>query len=434
MIGIEGAALGFGLLLLLLFFGLHIATALFAVAALGSWWFFGDAMFRPFGVMMWGTLNNFLLVAIPLFVFMGEVLVRGGVTERMYLALSMWLSRLPGGLLHTNIAASTVFASISGSSVATAATIGTVAFPTFRQRGYSETWVAGTVASGATLGILIPPSINLIIYGAITNTSIGALFTAGVLPGLLLAALFMGAIVLWSSLDVGIAGRPEPMAPWAERRARLKDLLPPLAIFFVVMGSIYAGWATPTEAAAVGVVAALALVGSAGRLNLAMLREALLSTVSTTAMTLLILVAAFYLNFVIGVLGVPAKVSGFVSGFDVPPLAMVLLLVLLYMLLGCFLDALAMMIATIPIVWPIVQLLGYDSVWFGIFLVLMCEMALITPPVGMNLYVVQSVRGRGSIGTVIAGVLPFLGCILLMVALIAVFPGIVGWLPGLSGR
>jgi C4-dicarboxylate transporter, DctM subunit len=434
MLGIEGAALGFGLLLLLLFFGLHIATALFAVAALGSWWFFGDSMFRPFGVMMWGTLNNFLLVAIPLFVFMGEVLVRGGVTERMYVALSLWLNRLPGGLLHTNIAASTIFASISGSSVATAATIGTVAFPTFRQRGYSETWVAGTVASGATLGILIPPSINLIIYGAITNTSIGALFTAGVLPGLLLAALFMGVIVLWCSFDASIAGRPERMAPWAERRARLKDLLPPLAIFVVVMGSIYAGWATPTEAAAVGVVAALVLVGAAGRLNLSMLRESLLSTVSTTAMTLLILVAAFYLNFVIGVLGVPAQVSAFVSGFDVSPLVMVLLLVLLYLLLGCFLDALAMMIATIPIVWPIVQHLGYDSVWFGIFLVLMCEMALITPPVGMNLYVVQSVRGRGSIGTVIVGVLPFLGCILLLVALISVFPGIVGWLPGLSAQ
>jgi len=350
----------------------------------------------------------------------------------MYLALSMWLNRLPGGLLHTNIAASTVFASISGSSVATAATIGTVAFPTFRQRGYSERWVAGTVASGATLGILIPPSINLIIYGAITNTSIGALFAAGVLPGLMLATLFMGAIVLWCALDPSIAGRPEPTAPWAERRARLKDLLPPLGIFFLVMCSIYAGWATPTEAGAVGVVAALALVGAAGGLSLRLLKEALLATVSTTAMTLLILVAAFYLNFVIGVLGAPAQISAFVSGFDVQPLVMVLLLVLLYMLLGCFLDALAMMIATIPIVLPIVHLLGYDSVWFGIFLVLMCELALITPPVGMNLYIVQSVRGRGSIGTVIAGVLPFVGCILLIVALIAVFPGIVGWPPGLG--
>lgn len=431
MLGIGGAALGFLLLLVLLFFGLHIATSLFLVAAFGAWWFFGDAMFQPFGTMMWGTLNNFLLVAIPLFVFMGEVLVRGGVTERMYRALSDWLTPLPGGLLHTNIAASTIFAAISGSSVATAATIGTVAFPTFRRQNYRESWVAGTVASGATLGILIPPSINLIIYGAITNTSIGKLFTAGILPGLLLAAFFMLIIIVWCSLDHTIAGKREKMAPWPERRRRLKDLLPPLVIFIIVMGSIYAGWATPTEAAAVGAVAALLLVGLHGNLSLALLKEAMLSTVTTTAMTLLVLVAAFYLNFMLGVLGVPAQVSAAVAGLDVPGWAMMLLLVALYLLLGCFLDALAMMIATIPIVWPIVQYLGYDSVWFGIFLVMMCELALITPPVGMNLYIVQSVRGRGSIDTVIVGVLPFLACILALVGLIVAFPAIVNWLPDL---
>jgi C4-dicarboxylate transporter DctM subunit len=431
MIGIEGCALGFVLLLLLLFIGLHIATALFAVAAVGAWWFFGTTMFQPFGTMMWGTLNNFLLVAIPLFVFMGEILVRGGVTERMYNALADWLNPLPGGLLHTNIAASTIFAAISGSSVATAATIGTVAFPTFRQQNYKESWVAGTVASGATLGILIPPSINLIIYGAITNTSIGKLFTAGILPGLMLAALFMLTIIVWCSFDHSIAGKRVGLAPWSVRRGRLKHLAPPLFIFIVVMGSIYTGFATPTEAAAVGAVAALILVGAQGGLHLAMLRDSMLSTVQTTAMTLLVLIAAFYLNFVLGVLGVPAQVSQFVASFEVAPWMMMLILVVLYLILGCFLDALAMMIATIPIVWPIVAYLGYDSVWFGIFLVLMCELALITPPVGMNLYIVQSVRGRGSIETVIVGVLPFLGCILLLVALICAFPGIVGWLPSL---
>jgi C4-dicarboxylate transporter, DctM subunit len=429
MLGIEGAFLGFVLLLGLMFIGLHIATSLFLVAALGAWWFFGQAMFQPFGTMMWGTLNNFLLLAIPLFVFMGEVLVRGGVTERMYVALSDWLRPLPGGLLHTNIVASTIFAAISGSSVATAATIGTVAFPAFRQRNYSESWVAGSVASGATLGILIPPSINLIIYGAITNTSIGRLFTAGILPGLMLAAFFMGVIVVWSTINPAIAGKRESLAPWSERRARLKNLLPPLFIFIVVMGSIYAGWATPTEAAAVGVMAALVLVTSYGQMSWKLLRTAMLATVSTTAMTLLILVAAFYLNFVLGILGVPAQVSAFITGLDLPPAVMMLILVVMYLILGCFLDALAMMIATIPIVWPVMQVLGFDSVWFGIFLVIMCELALITPPVGMNLYIVQSVRARGSIGTVIVGVLPFLGCILLLVALLMAFPQIVGYLP-----
>lgn len=431
MIGIEGCAIGFALLLFLLFIGFHIATALFTVAAVGAWWFFGTTMFEPFGTMMWGTLNNFLLVAIPLFVFMGEILVRGGVTERMYNALADWLNPLPGGLLHTNIAATTIFASISGSSVATAATIGTVAFPTFRQQNYKESWVAGTVASGATLGILIPPSINLIIYGAITNTSIGKLFTAGILPGLLLASMFMLTIIVFCTIDPTIAGKRMGLAPWSVRRARLKHLVPPLFIFILVMGSIYAGFATPTEAAAVGAVAAFILVGAQGGLNLGMLRDSMLSTVQTTAMTLLVLIAAFYLNFVLGVLGVPAQVSQFVATFDVSPWMMMIIIVVLYVILGCFLDALAMMIATIPIVFPIVSLLGYDSVWFGIFLVLMCELALITPPVGMNLYIVQSVRGRGSIETVILGVLPFLGCILVMVALISAFPGLVGWLPSL---
>jgi len=221
-----------------------------------------------------------------------------------------------------------------------------------------------------------------------------------------------------------IAGRPERLAPWPERRARLGDLVPPLVIFVLVMGSIYLGFATPTEAAGVGVIAALALTSAYRTLTWAMLRDSMLSAVTTTAMTLLILVAAFYLNFILGVLGVPGQVSAFVSTLDVSPTLMLVLLVLLYLVLGCFLDALAMMIATIPIVLPVVTQLGYDPIWFGIFLVMMCELALITPPVGMNLYVTQSVRGKGHIGTVIVGVLPFLGCILAVVALISAFPSI----------
>ncbi len=432
MAGIEVIAIGFGLLLVLMMLGLHIATALFITAATGAWWYYGGTMFRPFGTMMWGTLNNFLLVAIPLYVLMGEILMRGGVTERMYVALADWLRRLPGGLLHTNIAASTLFASISGSSVATAATIGTVAFPAFRKQSYSEPWVLGTVASGATLGILIPPSINMIIYGALTNTSIGQLFIAGVVPGALLALLFMGLIIVASVLNPTVAGKDGTVedAAWrAARRRRLKDLLPPIGIFIVVMGSIYAGWATPTEAAAVGVVASLALVGAYGRLSLDLLREAALTTVRVTAMTLLILIAAFYLNFVVGLLGIPAKVSTAIAAVDVAPWQMILLLVVLYVFLGCFLDSLAMMIATIPIVFPVVTGIGYDPLWFGVFIVVMCEIALITPPVGMNLYVVQGVRGRGSVSTVVRGTLPFVGCVFLLILLITFIPGIVTWLP-----
>jgi C4-dicarboxylate transporter DctM subunit len=429
MAGIEVIAIGFGLLLVLMLLGLHIATALFMTAAAGAWWFYGSTMFRPFGTMMWGTLNNFLLVAIPLYILMGEILVRGGVTERMYVALADWLKKLPGGLLHTNIAASTVFASISGSSVATAATIGTVAFPAFKKQNYSEPWVLGTVASGATLGILIPPSINMIIYGALTNTSIGQLFIAGIVPGLLLAVLFMGLIATAAILDPTIAGKGETIDSWAIRLRRLKDLLPPLAIFATVMGSIYGGWATPTEAAAIGVVASLILVGAYGRLSLVMLRDAALTTVRVTAMTLLILIAAFYLNFVVGLLGIPGQVSTAMAAIDVAPWMMIFLLVLLYVFLGCFLDSLAMMIATIPIVYPIVIAIGYDPLWFGVFLVVMCEIALITPPVGMNLYVVQGVRGHGSVGTVVRGTLPFVGCVFLLIILITFVPEVVTWLP-----
>ena len=309
-----------------------------------------------------------------------------------------------------------------------------MALPSFRKRGYDEKWVLGSVASGATLGILIPPSINMIIYGAITSTSIGALFAAGFVPGLLLAAMFSGLIVVAAILKPSIVGRREAAPPMRERIGRLKDLLPPVFIFLTVMGSIYAGWATPTEAAAVGVVASFVLVAASGNLSLTMLKQSLLATTSVSAMMLLILIAAFYLNFIIGVLGVPTMVSNFIAGFDVAPWQMILLLTILYLILGCFMDSLAMMIATIPIVMPVVISLGYDPVWFGIYLVIMCELALITPPVGMNLYVVQGVRGQGTVAEVIAGVTPFLICLLGLTALITVFPEIVMWLPHMQGR
>jgi tripartite ATP-independent transporter DctM subunit len=428
MASMETVAIGFALMLLMLAIGFHIGVALFLTAAFGAWWFFGDGMFQAFGTLMWGTLNNFLLVAIPLYVLMGEILVRGKVTQRMYVALDDWLRVLPGGLLHTNIAASTIFASISGSSVATAATIGTVAFPAFRNKGYAETWVLGSVASGATLGILIPPSINLIIYGALTNTSIGQLFLAGVVPGLMLAAFFMGLVVVASVLDPRISGTSERI-PWAVKRKRLKDLLPPLAIFIMVMGSIYGGWATPTEAAGLGVTASLLLVLLQGQLSWRLVHESMMATVRVTAMTLLILIAAFYLNFIVGVLGIPEQISQAMSALDIPSWQTIAVLVMFYVVLGCFLDSLAMMIATTPIVYPVVVALGFDPLWFGIFLVIMCEIALITPPVGMNLYVVQAVRGRGSITEVVRGVLPFLGCIFLLVALMTAFPEIITWLP-----
>ena len=432
MLGIEQIVIGFIIMLALLMSGLHVSSVMILTALGGILYGFGPAMLADLGNMMWAELNSFILTAIPLYILMGEILVHSQVAQRMYRSLSDWLNWLPGGLLHTNVVASTGFAAISGSSVATAATIGTVAFPTFRAQGYNERWVAGSIASGATLGILIPPSINLIIYGAITETSIGALFMAGFVPGLLLALMFMLTIVIAALIWPSISGSKDGLERKG-RVGRLFDLLAPLFIFFLIIGGIYLGWATPTEAAAVGVVASLFLAAINRKWSFSMLHTVLLGTVKVTAMILLILTGAFFLNFSMGLLGVPGQISSFVSSLDVTPLILIFYIVIFYLLLGCFLDALAMMITTIPILFPIIIQIGYDPIWFGVFVVIMCELALLTPPVGMNLYVVQGVRKSGQLTDVMRGVMPFFGAILALVVLISLFPSVVLWLPNIVG-
>nr|WP_299245874.1 TRAP transporter large permease [uncultured Halomonas sp.] len=433
MIGAFEVMIGFFIMLGMMASGIHVAVAIMFVAVLGTLMFLGLPLLYSFGDTLWGTLNDFILTAIPLFILLGELLLRSGVTERMYSALSVWLNRLPGGLLHTNIGASAVFAAMSGSSVATAATIGTVALPAFAERGYSERLALGTLAAGATLGILIPPSINMIIYGAITNTSIGKLFIAGILPGLALAVTFMLAIMAFSLLRPGVAGDREPRVPLRQRLASLVDLLPPTFVFAIVMGSIYSGWATPTEAAALGAVAALVVAAFNRKLTFKMLHECFLSMARTTAMIMLIIVAAFFLNYIVGILGIPNTLTRWVADLGLSPMGLILALVVFYLVLGCFLETLSMMIATVPIVVPMVVQFGFDPIWFGIFLVIMMEISLITPPIGMNLYVVQGVRGKGSIADVMIGSLPFLAIMLAFVALIILWPGLVLWLPNAMG-
>ncbi|MDK3074993.1 TRAP transporter large permease [Sedimentitalea sp. JM2-8] len=430
MISIGIIVIGFLCVLGLLLLGLHVGTVMALTALAGVLYGFGPALLNSMGNLMWGQMNSFVLTAIPLYILMGEILVNSRIAERMYRALTDWVQWLPGRLLHSNIASSTMFSAISGSSVATAATISTVAFPTFRAHGYSERWVAGSIASGATLGILIPPSINLIIYGAITDTSIGALFIAGIIPGLLLASFFVIVIAVAATIWPSIAGDGSGSEPdLSGRWKRLIDLIGPVVIFALIIGSIYGGWATPTEAAAVGVVASLMLAAYYRKLTFAMLNDSLLTTIRITAIILFVLMGAYFLNFAMGVLGIPDQVASVISSMDVSPTVFVLCLVLLYLVLGCFLDALAMMITTIPVLFPVVVAVGFDPVWFGVFIVIMCELALLTPPVGMNLYIVQGVRNRGQITDVIMGVLPFFISILSLVALITVFPQIVTWLP-----
>jgi len=432
VIDVTGAAIGFALLIGLMSLGLHVAFVMFAISMLGGIFYLGWPATLQFGTQYWGATNNFVLVAIPLFVLLGELLVRGGFTDRMYRSLSDWLNPLPGGLLHTNIGASAMFAAVSGSSVATAATIGTVAIPAFKGRNYDPRLVLGSIAAGATLGILIPPSINMIIYGAMTNTSVGRLYAAGVIPGLLLTALFMAVIVVACWWKPSLAGAVAKPAPLGERLRRLVDLLPPLVLFAVVMGSIYLGWATPTESAALGVIMSLLLCALYGKVSVKMLHECFITTVSVTAMIMLIAAAAFFLNFVLGLMGVPQALASFASKLGSSQLVMILILTVFYLILGCFLDALAMIIGTIPIVFPLVVAMGIDPVWFGIYLVVMAELALITPPVGMNLYVVQGIRKEGLITDVIVGTLPFLLMMLLLVVLLWVFPDLALWLPRVS--
>ncbi|MCV2866304.1 TRAP transporter large permease [Albidovulum sediminicola] len=422
--------LTFALVLLFALIGLSIPVA----AALGLLGLSLDQLFtvmplyRAIGDIAWSASTDFLLVAIPLFVLMGEILLRSGIADRVYRAVSAWITWLPGGIMHANIAACTAFAAISGSTVATAATIGTVAIPQMEKRKYGTRLFLGTLASGGTLGILIPPSINIIIYGALTDTSIPELYLAGILPGLILAALFSLTVVIACLIRPALGGERESHS-WGERFRSLVDLVPPAIIFVIVIGSIYAGLATPTESAALGVVSSLILAAAYRRLSLAMLKASIEGAMQTTAMIMLIIVAAFFLNLVLSAIGLPQAVSAFVTELDYSPTVTLLMIVGLYVVLGLFLETLTLMITTIPIIAPVVFSLGYDPVWFGIILMLLIETALITPPVGLNLYVIQGVRGRGQVGDVIYGALPFVLALMTMILLLMALPQIALWLP-----
>lgn len=409
-------------------------AAVLGVLALSLGQFYSSMpLFLALGDVFWESSIEFLLISIPLFVLMGEILLRSGIATRMYGAMTQWLSWLPGGLMHTNIGSCAVFAATSGSSVATGATIGTVALPEVEKNRYNEPLFVGTLAAGGTLGILIPPSISLIIYGLLTNTSVPQLYLAGFLPGLLLAGLFMLTILV-ACLYRPHWGGTKPNTSWAQRLACLPDLLPPLFIFLVVVGSIYAGLATPTEAASLGVVSSLILASFTRTLSLNMLRLAIEGTMRTTAMVMIIVVGAIFLNFVLASIGLTQALSDFIIGLGLTPMQTMLVIVAFYLVLGCFMESLSMLLTTTPLIAPIVVSLGYDPVWFGILTMVMLETALITPPIGVNLYVVQGVRSGGSMNDVILGALPFVGTMFLMIGLLLIFPDIALWLPELFYR
>ncbi len=385
------------------------------------------------GEIAWGTSNNFLLVAIPFFVLLGEILLRSGMAERMYNALVLWMPWLPGGLMHSNIAACAMFAATSGSSVATAATIGTVAMGEIEKHGYSERLFLGTIAAGGTLGILIPPSINMIVYGVLTETSIPKLYLAGFVPGIVLASLFSLTVLIFCIARPELGGRPTS-ATWEQRFRALPDLLPPLIIFLAVIGSIYAGWATATESAALGVIAAVGIAAWNRRLTLRVMLHAFEGTMRTTAMIMAILLAAYFLNFVITSIGLTSQLNRLITSLGLTPTELLIVVVLFYFILGMFMETLSMMVATVPIIAPIMFKAGYDPVWFGIIVIILIELAMITPPVGINLYVVQGLRKRGKIDDVIVGASPFVITMLIMLVILSYWPQLALWLPRLAGN
>ncbi|MEM1277060.1 MAG: TRAP transporter large permease [Pseudomonadota bacterium] len=386
-------------------------------------------LIRAMGENTWEQQKNFLLIAIPMFILMGEIILRAGIAKRMYDAVAGWLSWLPGGLMHANIASCAIFAATSGSSVATAATIGTVAYPEIEKRKYNESLFLGSIAAGGTLGILIPPSINLILYGFITDTSVPELFLAGFIPGFLLSALFL-LIILIACLIRPEWGGERPTVTWGDRIRSLPDLIPPLMLIVGVMGSIYGGIATPTEAAAVGVLFSLLLAVWTGRLSIPMLKGAFESTMRITAMIMLIILAAVFLNFILGFIGVTQSLIGFIEELGWSPLQTMIALVIFYLILGMFMETLSMMLTTVPVVFPLVVGMGYDPVWFGILVIVLMEAALITPPIGVNLYVVQGIRTQGGrFNDVAKGALPFVLMMIVMVVLLIAFPDIALFLP-----
>ncbi|HEY7383279.1 MAG TPA: TRAP transporter large permease [Beijerinckiaceae bacterium] len=426
---ITTIAIAFCIGLFILVIGLPVAGVLAGLGVAGGWGTLGSRFVSSLGSVLWGVQNENLLTAIPMFILLGEILLRSGLADKMYVGLSVWLSRLPGGLLHSNIGGCALFAATCGSSVATAATIGTVALPALEERGYDRASALGSIAAGGTLGILIPPSIAMLIYGSLTNNSVGQLFIAGIIPGILLSLCFMLYIAISAKL-AGKSDRESSRIPFIDKLRKSVDLVPPLIIFGVVMGSLYLGLATPTESAALGVVIALVLAGWFGRLDWPMLMHCFRQTAILTGTIILIVCGAFILNVTLSLLGVPQAMTRLISTLSIDPTEFIFILIVFYLILGCFLEVLSMQVTTIPIVYPIATALGIDAIWLGVFIVLMSELAMITPPVGMNLYVVQSIRNdAGPISDVIRGIVPYVFIMLTFTVLLWFVPQLVLWLP-----
>ena len=416
-------------LFLLLGSGVWIGLTLAGVAWIGMELFSSRSAGDAMAVTIWGSASSWTLTALPLFVWMGEILFRTKLSENMFKGLAPWVNALPGRLLHTNILGSTIFAAVSGSSAATCATIGKMTIPELTERGYPPERVIGSLGGASTLGLLIPPSIVMIVYGVAAEVSIAKLFVAGVIPGLLLAGLFSGYLMVWALMNPDKIPEADAGMSFGEKLRASSELIPVILLIGGVIGSIYVGVATATEAAAIGVVGALLLSAYQRSLSWQSFRDALLGATRLYCMMALILAGAAFLTLSMGYIGLPRHLAEWVGSLGLSPGLLLIALALFYILLGCFLDGISMIVLTMGVIIPTVQAAGIDLIWFGIFIVIVVEMAQITPPVGFNLFVLQGMTRR-EINWIARVCMPYFLLMVLAVCLLFWFPQIVMWLPG----
>jgi len=428
----EELGLALAFLAVLFFFlgtGVWVALSLLGVSAVGMMLFtsrpVGDAM----ATTVWSVSASWSLTALPLFIWMGEILFRTKLSENLFQGLTPFMQKLPGGLLHVNIAGSAIFAAISGSSAATVATVGKMSIPELRKRKYPERMIVGTLAGAGTLGLLIPPSITLIIYGVTVNESIAKLFIAGILPGIVLALMFMGFIAVWALVSRQTSSEEYVRYSWSQRVRALFMLVPVILLIAAVMGSIYLGIATATEAAVLGVVGALVLSAAQRSLTRHSFLDSLLGATRTTAMIAFILAGSSFLALAMGFTGLPRALAEWIVSLQLSPLTLIAALTVFYIILGCFLDGISAIVLTMAVIEPLVRQSGFDMIWFGIYLMIVVEMAQITPPIGFNLFVLQGMTMR-DMGFIARAALPFFGIMVLMVLVLVLIPELATYLPG----
>jgi len=415
-------------LIVLLATGLWVAASLIGIAIITMLMFADAPIELVMPSAMWGSVSGWTLTALPLFIWMGEILFRTKLSGDLFRGLAPWTNRLPGRLVHVNVIGCGIFAAVSGSSAATAATVGQMSMPELKSRGYDDKIAIGSLAASGTLGLLIPPSIIMIVYGVSANVSISRLFLAGVFPGLLIMGLFMAYIMIWALLNKDKMPAPEPALPLLEKIKRLRLLLPTVLLIVAVIGSIYTGVATATEAATLGVVGSLLIALFTGSLNWSNFKASLMSATRTSCMIGFIIASAAFLSVVMGYAGIPRALAKWIGEFNLSPYELIFALTILFLILGCFLDGISMVVLTTAVIMPMVEAAKIDLIWFGVFIVLVVEIAQITPPVGFNLFVVQGLTGK-NIVQVAKAVLPFFLLLCLGIVILTIFPEIVTWLP-----